>query len=84
MVYVTRYNPDFNSLCAASTRIVVAGGADSEGTFPYRAAVAVAERLGTEVVIFPSHTVDSRSTAILTRSPPCFSGFLRSPVRRLM
>jgi pimeloyl-ACP methyl ester carboxylesterase len=55
MVYVSRYQPDFDSLRAASTRIVVAGGAESEGTFPYRAALAVAGRLGTEAVIFPSH-----------------------------
>ena len=55
MIYVTRYEPDFDSLRRASTRIVVAGGAQSEGTFPYRAALAVSERLGTEAVIFPSH-----------------------------
>jgi pimeloyl-ACP methyl ester carboxylesterase len=55
MIYVTRYEPDFDSLRGASTRIVVAGGAQSEGTFPYRAALAVSERLGTEAVIFPSH-----------------------------
>jgi len=55
MVCVTRYEPDFDSLRAASTPIVIAGGAESEGMFPYRAALAVAERLGTEVVIFPSH-----------------------------
>jgi pimeloyl-ACP methyl ester carboxylesterase len=55
MIYVTRYEPDFDSLRGASTRIVVAGGAESDGTFPYRAALAVAERLGTEAVIFPSH-----------------------------
>jgi pimeloyl-ACP methyl ester carboxylesterase len=55
MVYVTRYEPDFDRLREASTRIVIAGGAESDGTFPYRAAVAVAERLGTEAVIFPSH-----------------------------
>ena len=55
MVYVPRYEPDFDSLRGASTRIVVAGGAESEGTFPYRAALAVAQRLGTEAVIFPSH-----------------------------
>lgn len=55
MVYVTRYEPDFDSLRAASTRIVVAAGAESEGTFPHRAALAVAERLGTEAVTFPSH-----------------------------
>jgi pimeloyl-ACP methyl ester carboxylesterase len=55
MVYVTRYEPDFDSLRGASTRIVIAGGAESEGTFPYRGALAVAERLGTKTVIFPSH-----------------------------
>jgi hypothetical protein len=55
MVYVAGYEPDFDALREASTRIVVAGGAESEGTFPYRAALAVAERLGTEMVTFPSH-----------------------------
>lgn len=56
MIYVTRYEPDFDSLRAASTRIVIAAGTESEGTFPYRAAVAVAERLGIEaVMIFPSN-----------------------------
>jgi pimeloyl-ACP methyl ester carboxylesterase len=55
MVYVTRYEPDFDSLREAPTRIVVAGAAEGEGTFPHRAALAVAERLGTEPVIFPSH-----------------------------
>ena len=55
MAYVARYEPDFDSLRRASTRIVVAGGTESEGTFPYRAALAVAQRLGTEAVIFPSH-----------------------------
>ena len=55
MVYVSGYEPDFDSLRGASTRIVIAGGAESEDTLPYRAAVAVAERLGTKVVVFPSH-----------------------------
>jgi pimeloyl-ACP methyl ester carboxylesterase len=55
MLYVTAYEPDFDALRRASTRIVVAGGAESEGTFPYRAALAVAKRLGTKAVIFPSH-----------------------------
>jgi pimeloyl-ACP methyl ester carboxylesterase len=55
MVYVSHYEPDFDSLRGASTRIVVAAGAESEGMFPYRAALAVAERLDTEAVIFPSH-----------------------------
>jgi pimeloyl-ACP methyl ester carboxylesterase len=55
MVYASGYEPDFDSLHKASTRIVVAGGAESEGTFTYRAALALAERLGTEALIFPSH-----------------------------
>jgi hypothetical protein len=55
MVYVTGYEPDFDSLRAASTRIVVAAAAEGEGTFPHRAAQAVAARLGTDAVIFPSH-----------------------------
>jgi hypothetical protein len=42
-------------LRAASARIVIAAGGESDGTFPYRAAVAVAQRLGTQTVIFPSH-----------------------------
>jgi hypothetical protein len=55
MVHVTHYEPDFDALRSAPTRIVVGAGAESEGAFTYRAAVGVAERLGTEAVIFPSH-----------------------------
>lgn len=56
MLWTTRYEPDFGCLRGASTRIVVAGSAEGEGTFPYRGAMAVAERLGSEqAVIFPSH-----------------------------
>jgi len=55
MIYATRYEPDFESLRGAPTRIVVAGGAESEGIFPYRGAVGVAEGLGTELVLFPSN-----------------------------
>jgi pimeloyl-ACP methyl ester carboxylesterase len=51
----THYEPDFDALRAASTRIVIAAGAESEGEMAYRGAHAVAERLGTEPVIFPSH-----------------------------
>jgi pimeloyl-ACP methyl ester carboxylesterase len=51
----TRYEHDFDALRAAPTRIVVGAGAESEGEMAHRAALAVAERLGTEPVIFPSH-----------------------------
>ena len=48
------YHPDFEALCAASTRVVIAAGAESEGELAHRGAEAVAERLGTKAVIFPS------------------------------
>jgi pimeloyl-ACP methyl ester carboxylesterase len=51
----THYKHDFDALRAASTRIVVGVGAESEGELAYRAGVAVAERLGTNAVTFPSH-----------------------------
>jgi pimeloyl-ACP methyl ester carboxylesterase len=52
---VTSYQPDFDALRAASTRIVMAAGAESKGEMAHRGAFAVAERLGMEPVIFPSH-----------------------------
>jgi pimeloyl-ACP methyl ester carboxylesterase len=47
------YRHDFDALRAASTRIVMAVGAQSGQAMAGRAAVAVAERLGTEPVTFP-------------------------------
>ncbi|WP_020578233.1 alpha/beta fold hydrolase [Actinopolymorpha alba] len=55
MISCTHYQHDFGALSAASTRVVLAGGTESEGTLAYRGAVAVAERLGTKPAIFPSH-----------------------------
>jgi pimeloyl-ACP methyl ester carboxylesterase len=55
IIGTTHYEPDFEALRAASTRIVVAAGAESEGEMANRGAHAVAMRLGTEPVIFPSH-----------------------------
>jgi len=54
MVTCTHYQPDFDALRSASTRIVIGAGAESEGELAHRAAVAVAERLGTVPVTFPS------------------------------
>lgn len=50
----TSYQPDFSALRAASTRIVVAAGKESEGEFCARAATEIAAGLGTELVVFPS------------------------------
>ena len=54
MISGSQYEPDIDALRTASTRVVIAAGIESEGILPSRAAFAVAERLGTEVVIFPS------------------------------
>ena len=51
----THYEPDFEALKAASTRIILAAGSESEGEMANRGGHAVAERLGTEAVVFPSH-----------------------------
>jgi len=54
MVSCTHYQFDFEALQAASTRIVIGVGAESDGELASRAGVAVAERLGTTPVTFPS------------------------------
>ena len=55
IINTTHYEPDFDALEAASSRLVVCAGVESEGEMANRGAHAVAERLGTEPVIFPSH-----------------------------
>jgi len=55
MVSCTHYEFDFDALHGASTRIVIAAGEESQGTLAYRGAEAVAERLGTRPVTFPSN-----------------------------
>ncbi len=54
IISCTHFEPDFEALRSASTRIVLAAGAESEGEMAHRGAVAVAERLGTTPVSFPS------------------------------
>jgi uncharacterized protein YndB with AHSA1/START domain/pimeloyl-ACP methyl ester carboxylesterase len=50
----THYEPDFDALRTASTRIVMAAGEESEGQMANRGAFAVAERLGAKPALFPS------------------------------
>jgi pimeloyl-ACP methyl ester carboxylesterase len=52
---VTSHRPDVEALAAAPTRIVIAVGEESLGTFTGRTAVATAELLGQEATVFPSH-----------------------------
>ena len=52
---VSGYRPDFDALVAAPTRIVIAVGEESAGTFTGRTSVATAERIGQQATVFPSH-----------------------------
>jgi pimeloyl-ACP methyl ester carboxylesterase len=52
---VSSYRPDVEALVAAPTRIVVAVGEESAGTFTGRTSVATAELLGQQATVFPSH-----------------------------
>jgi pimeloyl-ACP methyl ester carboxylesterase len=52
---VSSYRPDVDALTAAPTRIVIAVGEESQGTFTGRAAVATADLLGQAATVFPSH-----------------------------
>jgi pimeloyl-ACP methyl ester carboxylesterase len=55
IITCTHYEPDFDALRTASTRIILAAGAESEGELAHRGAEAVAEGLGTTPVTFPSN-----------------------------
>jgi pimeloyl-ACP methyl ester carboxylesterase len=52
---ITDYRPDVEALNAAPTRIVIAVGEESEGVYTGRTSVAIAELLGQEATVFPSH-----------------------------
>ena len=55
IITCTHYEPNFDALRSAATRIIPAAGSESEGEMANRGAHAVAERLGTQPAIFPSH-----------------------------
>src|SRR5205814_10466244 len=52
---VSSYRPDTDALAAAPTRVVIAVGEESLGTFTGRTSVATAELLGQPATVFPSH-----------------------------
>jgi len=52
---VVHYQPDLEILKAAPTRIVVAVGEESVKVYTGRTAIALAEQLGQEATVFPSH-----------------------------
>lgn len=52
---VSGYRPDVDALRAAPTRVVIAVGEESLGGFTGRTSVAMAQLLGQEATVFPSH-----------------------------
>jgi pimeloyl-ACP methyl ester carboxylesterase len=52
---ISGYRPDVEALSAAPTRVVIAVGEESAGTFTGRTSVATAELLGQQATVFPSH-----------------------------
>jgi len=52
---VSSYQPDVDALLAAPTRTVIAVGEESAGTFTGRTSLAIAELLGQQATVFPSH-----------------------------
>jgi hypothetical protein len=55
IIGTTHYEPDFDALRGAASRSVCAAGAESMGEMANRGGDVVAERLGQQPVIFPSH-----------------------------
>ena len=53
IVSCTHFVPDFAALRTAPTRIVMAAGLESAGQLAHRGALAAAERLGQQPVLFP-------------------------------
>jgi pimeloyl-ACP methyl ester carboxylesterase len=52
---ISSYQPDVDALTAAPTRVVIAVGEESTGTFTGRTAEATAKLLGQQATVFPSH-----------------------------
>ena len=74
---VARYIPDFTALQASPARVVAAVGDASEGTPMSGATLALAERLGTEPVVFPG---DHGGFAV---QPEAFAAKLHEVLARL-
>jgi len=77
-VAVSHFEPDFDALRKASTRIVMAVGEASADQMTDRATRAIAEKLGSEVVVFPGgHGGFNRSEWDPTSDPDAFAAKLR-------
>jgi pimeloyl-ACP methyl ester carboxylesterase len=78
MMSGSRWEPEFDALRAASTRIVLGVGAESGNTIAGRGAKAVAERLGIVPVTFPGgHDGFAAGEYHRTGQPDAFAATLR-------
>lgn len=55
IITTTTYEPNFDALTAAATKVHLAAGTESEREMPARASREIANRLGTALIVFPSH-----------------------------
>ena len=83
IITCTHYEPNFDALRRATTRIVMAAGVDSEGEMANRGAHAVADRLGVELVPFPGgHAGFLGGEYGQTGEPEAFAAALRRVLER--
>jgi hypothetical protein len=73
MISCTHYEPDVAALRAAPTRIVLAAGSESDGELAHRGAEAVADRLGTAPIVFPSGMAVLWAASTVRRASPTLS-----------
>jgi pimeloyl-ACP methyl ester carboxylesterase len=79
---IPQYRPDFDALAGASTRIVVAAGEESDGEMAARGAAGVADRLGIELTVFPSHHAGFMGGEFgMAGDPDGFAAALRKALR---
>jgi pimeloyl-ACP methyl ester carboxylesterase len=78
VLWLVSFEPDFDAVRAAPTRIVVAVGEKSDGELAHRGGVAAAERLGQEPTEFPGdHGGFLGGEYGQTGEPEAFAGKLR-------
>lgn len=82
-IAVSHYEPDFDALRAASTRIVMAVGEASADQMTDRTTRAIARELGSDVVVFPGgHGGFNKSEWDPTSDPAAFAAKLREILDR--
>ena len=77
------YTPDLEALKASPTRIVVAVGEESLKVYTGRTAITLAEQLGQQVTVFPSHHGGFMGGEFgCARQPEAFAATLREVLDR--